>query len=54
MLEGYRRLGRWALVLFAVLTVATMFAVQAAVTLVTAALLNDRLIAWGIPSPETC
>lgn len=38
LLEGYRRLGRWALVLYAVVTVATMFTVQAAVTVVTAGL----------------
>lgn len=36
LLEGYRRQGRWALVLYALLTVGTMFTVQAAVTLVTA------------------
>jgi len=39
LLEGYRRQGRWALVVYAVLTVATMFTVQAAVTFVTAAIL---------------
>lgn len=38
LLEGYRRQGLWALVLFALLTVATMFTVQAAVTAMTAAL----------------
>ncbi len=38
MLEGYRRRGRWALALYAVLTLATMFTVQAAVTFVTAGL----------------
>ena len=42
MLEGYRRRGRWALGLYAALTVGTMFTVQAAVTFVTAA----RLIAF--------
>ena len=51
LLEGYRRLGRGALWLFAVLTIVTMFAVQAAVTIVTAALLDNRLQAWGIGSP---
>jgi Mn2+/Fe2+ NRAMP family transporter len=40
LLEGYRRQGRWALALYGLLTVATMFAVQAAVTFVTAALLT--------------
>ncbi len=38
MLEGYRRRGRWALVLYGAVTVATMFTVQAAVTFVTAGL----------------
>lgn len=38
LLEGYRKLGTWALVLYALLTLGTMFTVQAAVTLVTAAL----------------
>ncbi len=38
MLEGYRRRGRWALVLYGVVTLATMFTVQAAVTFVTAGL----------------
>ncbi|MCB9599619.1 MAG: divalent metal cation transporter [Sandaracinus sp.] len=39
MLEGYRRLGRAPLVLYGLVTVATMFGVQAAVTFVCAALL---------------
>ncbi|HRI07336.1 MAG TPA: divalent metal cation transporter [Nannocystaceae bacterium] len=38
LLEAYRRQGRWALVLYAAVTVGTMFAVQGAVTLVTAGL----------------
>ncbi len=38
LLEGYRRQGRWALVVYAILTVGTMFTVAAAVTLVTAGL----------------
>ncbi|MGE0785410.1 MAG: NRAMP family divalent metal transporter [Sandaracinaceae bacterium] len=38
LLEGYRRQGRWALALYGVLTVGTMFTVQAAVTIVTAGL----------------
>jgi len=40
LLHGYKRLGKWVLVLFLVLTFATMFAIQAAVTIVTAALLS--------------
>lgn len=38
LLEGYRKLGPWALWLYGFLTLATMFTVQAAVTLVTAGL----------------
>ncbi|HBQ18196.1 MAG TPA: permease [Myxococcales bacterium] len=38
LLEGYRRQGKWALVLYAILTLGTMFTVQAAVTVVTAGL----------------
>jgi Mn2+/Fe2+ NRAMP family transporter len=38
LLHGYRRLGRWVLLFFMVVTLATMFTVQAAVTLVTASL----------------
>ena len=40
LLQGYKRLGTWVLVLFFVLTVGTMFTIQAAVTVVTAALLS--------------
>jgi Mn2+/Fe2+ NRAMP family transporter len=39
LLEGYRRQGRFALVLYLILTLATMWTVQAAVTVVTAGLL---------------
>ena len=38
LLEGYRRRGRLALVVYALLTLGTMFTVQAAVTIVTAAI----------------
>ena len=48
LLEGYRRQGRWALVLYAVLTAGTMFTVQAVVTLVTAALFA-ALLGWTGP-----
>ena len=53
LLEGYRRQGKWALVVYALMTLGTMFTVQAAVTFVTAALFT-ALIGWretvlGIP-----
>jgi len=38
MIEGYKRLGTWAIGIFIVFTIGTMFAVQAAVTIVTASL----------------
>lgn len=51
LLEGYRRQGRWALAVYGLLTVGTMFTVQAAVTLVTAGLmkhlLSDLLADWS-------
>jgi Mn2+/Fe2+ NRAMP family transporter len=36
LLDGYRRQGRWTLVVFAILTLATMFTITAVVTVVTA------------------
>lgn len=38
LLHGYARLGKWSLAIVAILTVATMFTIQAAVTIVTAGL----------------
>lgn len=38
LLDGYRRMGKWAVGLYLVLTIATMFAIQSAVTMVTAGL----------------
>lgn len=38
MINGYRRLGKWAIGIFAIFTLGTMFAVQAAVTIVSASL----------------
>jgi Mn2+/Fe2+ NRAMP family transporter len=43
LLEGYRRQGTWALVLYALLTVGTMFTVLAVVTVVTAGLAKALL-----------
>lgn len=51
LVEAYRRQGRWALALYAVVTAGTMFAVQAAVVIVTAglaqALFGDALSVLG-------
>jgi Mn2+/Fe2+ NRAMP family transporter len=41
LLHGYRKLGKRAIVLFVVLTISTMFVIQAAVTLVTAGLASE-------------
>jgi len=41
LLEGYRKLGLWALVLIFIITLSTMFTIQAAVTIVSAGLANE-------------
>lgn len=41
LIEGYAKIGKWALILYVVLTFATMFAIQAAVSLVTAGLVAN-------------
>jgi Mn2+/Fe2+ NRAMP family transporter len=41
LIDGYRRIGKWAVIAFTVLTMATMFSIQAAVTIVTAGLLGN-------------
>lgn len=38
MIEGYKRLGNWAIWIFLIFTIGTMFIIQAAVTVVTASL----------------
>ncbi len=47
MLEGYRRQGTWALALYLLVTLGTMWTVQAAVTVVTAGLLLS-FFGWSI------
>lgn len=41
LIEGYRRMGKWVVVLFLLLTVGTMFAIQAAVTSVTVGIVSS-------------
>ncbi len=41
LLDGYKRLGTWALVMFLIMTFGTMFTIQAAVTVVTAGLAEE-------------
>jgi len=43
LVDGYHKIGKWALVLFAILTITTMFAITGAVSLVTAGLLGSLL-----------
>ncbi len=40
LLDGYKRLGKWAVILYFILTIATMFTLQAAITVVTAGLFS--------------
>ncbi|MFN3201106.1 MAG: Nramp family divalent metal transporter [Bradymonadia bacterium] len=49
LLEGYRRQGKWALGVYGLLTVGTMFTVQGAVALVTAGLAKKALGLPGTP-----
>ncbi|MEM7307846.1 MAG: divalent metal cation transporter [Planctomycetota bacterium] len=51
LLEGYRRRGRWAVLLYGLVTVGTMFTVQAAVLMVTASLLVATLGLELAPTP---
>ncbi len=39
LVDGYRKVGKWAVLLFAIVTVASMFTIQAAVTVVTVGLI---------------
>ncbi len=41
LIDGYNKTGKWAIWLYAILTFATMFTIQAAVTIVTAGLLKN-------------
>ncbi|MCK5775424.1 MAG: Nramp family divalent metal transporter [Bacteroidales bacterium] len=43
LVDGYDKIGKWALVLYAMLTITTMFAITGAVSLVTAGLLGSLL-----------
>ncbi|KAB1064556.1 divalent metal cation transporter [Salibacter halophilus] len=49
LLDGYEKLGKWTLVLFAIITVGTMFTVQAAITVVTAGLAQE-IIGVDLPA----
>ncbi|EAQ41816.1 Nramp family divalent metal transporter [Polaribacter sp. MED152] len=54
LLDGYKKLGKWVLVLYYIINFATMFTIQAAVTIVTAGLasqlfgLTDNLVVWSL------
>lgn len=53
LLDGYLKIGRWALWLFAAMTLATVFLVQAAITVVTAGL-AEKLLGWGWSPQAWC
>ena len=50
LIDGYKKLGKWVLVVYFILTFLTMFTIQAAVTIVTAGLANNL---FGITSNLT-
>ena len=52
LVHGYTKMGKWALILFILLTVSTMFAVTAAISLVTSGLLAS-LTGWDISIYQT-
>ena len=41
LLEGYKKLGKWTLRIYAILTLTTMFTIQTAVTIVTAGIASS-------------
>ncbi|HPE34429.1 MAG TPA: Nramp family divalent metal transporter [Bacteroidales bacterium] len=41
LIEGYKKIGNWALILYLIFTIGSMFAIQAAVTIVTAGLFGS-------------
>ena len=47
LIDGYKKVGKWAVVLFTLLTVSTMFTIQAAVTIVTAGLVAN-VFGWSL------
>ena len=48
LVRGYKRQGNWAFILFILMTVGTMFTIQAAVTIVTASLAVSLIGVFGI------
>ncbi len=41
LIEGYKKIGKWAVILYWILTVSTMFVIMAAITIVTAGLVGN-------------
>lgn len=49
LIDGYKKLGNWALILYILLTVSTMFAISAAILMVTSGLLANILgVQWSV------
>ncbi|NER12376.1 divalent metal cation transporter [Leptobacterium flavescens] len=53
LLDGYKKMGKWVIIAYFILTFATMFAIQTAVTIVTAGLavnlfgITDNVVVWS-------
>jgi len=60
ILDGYNKLGKWVLILYFILTLATMFTIQTAVTVVTAGLainlfgITDNVVTWSVIITFVC
>ncbi len=51
LLHGYKKLGKWSLVIYILMTLVTMFAIQAAVTIVTAGLI-ENIFQFNLSAPH--
>ncbi|MGI9532707.1 Nramp family divalent metal transporter [Lutimonas sp.] len=60
LIDGYKKLGKWVLIIYFILTFLTMFTIQAAVTIVTAGLaqnlfgLSSNLSIWSLMITIVC
>ncbi len=60
LIDGYAKLGKWVLALYFIITFATMFTIQAAVTIVTAGLasnlfgITDNIALWSVIITIVC
>lgn len=60
LIDGYAKLGKWVLIIYLLITFATMFTIQAAVTIVTAGLasnlfgITDNIALWSVIITIVC